>query len=138
MTSSTNTFSGAVAGVSLDVLSLGAASVTITGSPKSGTDDIRALLTGASGTQTGLANSIYTTMNGLSDNINGVVQTAINSYQQSIKNIDKSISAQFDRLNLLRQSLTRQFAVADAAIGQLNGQGTTLDGVIKSLQPRAN
>ncbi len=105
---------------------------------KAGTDDVRALLAGASGTQTGLANSIYTLMNGLSDTVNGVVQTAIAGYQQSIKNIDKSITAQFDRLNLLRQSLTRQFAVADAAIGQLNGQGTTLDGIIKSLQPRSN
>jgi len=94
--------------------------------------DVRALLTGTNG----LANSIAGQYSNLSDQISGVVQTAINGYKSSAAALDKTIAAQQDRLDTLRVSLQRRFAAADAAIGQLNGQGTTLGNVIKSLEPR--
>ena len=105
---------------------------------KTSFNDVKALLVGAGSTQTGLAQSIYTISNGLSDNVTGTVQTAIKGYEDSIKNISDSISSKLASLNKLRDSLTRQFAAADAAIGQLNGQNTALTNILKSLQPKDN
>lgn len=96
--------------------------------------DVRALLSGKAAGDTGLASTIFTTAENLSDGISGVVQMAVNGYQSSIKGIEKSVSEQQARLELLRVSLTRQFAAVDAAIGQLNNQGTALTSVMKSLQ----
>jgi flagellar hook-associated protein 2 len=93
--------------------------------------DVKALLAGKSGDQTGVANAVYNTVSKLSDG--GTVQSAIDGYQASVKRIDKSVSAQIERINDLRQSLTKQYAVADAAISQLNSQGTSLSSIIKSF-----
>ena len=49
-----------------------------------------------------------------------------------------SISKRLEAINRLRESLTRQFSAADAAIGQLNSQGTALTSIIKSLEPKNN
>jgi flagellar hook-associated protein 2 len=105
---------------------------------KSSFSDVRALFSGLTAGQTGLANSIYAASNSLSDSISGTVQTAIKGYTDSIRRLDDSIAAQQDRIDQLRDSLTRQFAAVDAAIGQLNNQGTALSNIIKSLQPRDN
>jgi flagellar hook-associated protein 2 len=98
--------------------------------------DVQALLSGKTASQTGLAHSIYDTYSKLSDSLTGVVQTAIKGYQDSIKSLDKSIAARLARLDTLRDVLTRQFAAADAAISQLNGQSTALASLIKALEPR--
>lgn len=103
---------------------------------KTSFDDVKALLVGKSSTQTGLAQSIHTTSNALSNTITGTVQTAIKGYEDSIKTMSDSISTKLESLNRLRDSLTRQFAAADAAIGQLNGQNTALTSILKSLEPR--
>lgn len=103
---------------------------------KASFDDVKALLVGKSSTQTGLAQSFHTTSNALSNTISGTVQTAIKGYEDSIKNMSDSISTKLESLNRLRDSLTRQFAAADAAIGQLNGQNTALTSILKSLEPR--
>lgn len=95
--------------------------------------DVKALLSGQTTSQTGLANSIYDSYTRLSDKITGVVQTAINGYQDSIKTLGKSIDHQLTLLGTLRDTLNRQFAAADAAIGQLNGQGTALTSILNSL-----
>ncbi|MDX2030124.1 MAG: flagellar filament capping protein FliD [Blastocatellia bacterium] len=98
--------------------------------------DVQALFSGQADGDVGLANSIYDAVNALSDSITGTVQTAIDGYASSVKRIEQNINQQLQRLNTLRSTLTRQFAAADAAINQLNGQGTSLTTVLKSLEPR--
>lgn len=102
---------------------------------KNDPDDVKAFLYGAAEGQQGLFNSFTTVAKGLSDSITGSVQTAITGYQSSITSLNARISDRIASLSRLRESLTRQFSIADAAIGQLNGQGTALSNIIKSLQP---
>jgi len=99
--------------------------------------DVKALLSGTSG-HTGLFTSINTVCDQLSDNVTGLVQHAITGYKTSIQTLNKSISDQTARINLLRDSLTRQFAVVDSAINQLNSQGSTLSSIISSLKPKSS
>jgi flagellar hook-associated protein 2 len=99
--------------------------------------DVKALLSGANGA-TGLFNSINTSLSNLSNDVTGVVQTAINGYQSSIKSLSRSIADQTARISVMRSSLTLQFAKVDAAIGQINSQGTALTAIIDSLKPRTN
>jgi len=96
--------------------------------------DVQALFAGKADDQTGLATSLLT----ISTNLSSNVESAITGFDASVSAITKSIEAQQSRLDALRTSLTRQFSVADAAIGQLNGQGTALTSIIKSLEPRTN
>lgn len=105
---------------------------------KSNPDDVKALLYGKVEGQTGLFNSIHELTKGLSDSVTGSVQNSITGYQNSVKSLNESISKRLESLNSLRDSLTRQFAAADAAIGQLNNQGTALTNIIKSLEPKSN
>ncbi len=98
------------------------------------TGDVRALLFGKTADETGVFQSSFTITNGLSDSITGSVQTAISGYQSSVKTLNNTIANRTETLNRMRDSLSRRFAAADAAIGQLNGQGTSLTGIIKSLQ----
>ena len=100
--------------------------------------DVRSLLYGKTATDTGIFQAAYALSNNLSDNITGSVQTAINGYQSSVKNINDTIASRTEILNRLRDSLTRQFAAADAAIGQLNGQNSSLSNLIKTLQSNSN
>lgn len=108
------------------------------GKLKTSFGDVQALLSGKSATDKGLAHSILTSYEGLGNATTGMVQNAIGGYAASIKSIDDNILNQQARIDALRVSLTRQFAAADAAIGQLNGQNTALGNIIKSLQPRDN
>ena len=103
---------------------------------KTNPDDVKALLYGKTEGQTGIFNSIQELTSGLSDSVTGSVQTAITGYQNSVKSLNESISNRLEGLNRLRDLLTRQFSAADAAIGQLNNQGTALTSIIKSLEPR--
>lgn len=105
---------------------------------KTNPDDVKAFLYGATDGQEGLFESFTTVAKGLSDSITGSVQTAINGYQSSVKTLNTRISERLASLTRLRESLTRQFSIADAAINQLNGQGTALSNVVKSLQPSNN
>ena len=101
-------------------------------------EDVRSLLYGKTESDTGIFQQVESLTKSLGDNITGSVQTAITGYESSISNLGKTISSRLDNINRLRDSLTRQFAAADAAIGQLNGQGTALTNIIKSLEPRDN
>ena len=98
--------------------------------------DVQALLAGQSASYTGIAGSLHAAYDKLSDDVTGVVKTAINGYQDSIKRTEKTIADQLARLNNLRQSLNRQFSLADAAIGQLNGQSTQLTAILDALKPK--
>jgi flagellar hook-associated protein 2 len=100
--------------------------------------DVQALLSGKTESQKGIAHQLKDANSKLSDDITGLVKQAIDGYKDSIKRTDRNIQDQFARLNNLRESLTRQFAVADAAINQLNGQNTTLTNVLNSLKPKTS
>jgi flagellar hook-associated protein 2 len=95
--------------------------------------DVRALLYGATTGQTGIFQNFHTILSGMSDTASGSVQTAITGYESSVKSMNTSISNKMEALARLKDSLTRQFAAVDAAIGQLNSQGTALSSVISSL-----
>lgn len=105
---------------------------------KNNYEDVRALVLGKTAGQTGVFQKAFAVSSSLSDNINGTVQTAINGFQSSVKSLNNTIASRTEIVNRLRDSLTRQFAAADAAIGQLNGQGSALSNVIKSLQGSDN
>lgn len=100
--------------------------------------DVRALLYGETSAESGIFQNAYALSKNLSDDITGSVQTAIKGYQSSVKNLNDTIADRTEMLDRLRDSLTRRFSVADAAIGQLNGQNTSLTNVIKSLQSNKN
>lgn len=101
-------------------------------------DDAVALLAGRTPNNVGLADQILAAASSLSDQVAGTVQLAIKGYTDSVSRLDRLIADNQARLDRLRQSLTRQFAVVDAAISQLNGQGTALGNIIRSLQPQQN
>lgn len=108
-------------------------STVLSNALKNNLSDVQALLFGKTSNDKGLANSITDVANGLSDSISGVVQSAINGHNSSISNIEQSITQQQTRLTLLRATLSRQFSAADAAIGQLNGQGSSLTSILNAF-----
>lgn len=100
---------------------------------KSHPDDVKALLFGAADAQEGLFEKFNTVAKNLSDSITGSVQNAITGYQSSVTGLNAHISDRLTALQQLKATLTKRFSVADAAIGQLNGQGTALGNIITSL-----
>ncbi|MEQ1604144.1 MAG: flagellar filament capping protein FliD [Pyrinomonadaceae bacterium] len=100
---------------------------------KNNPDDVKALLFGAADAQEGLFETFNTVSKNLSDSITGSVQNAIKGYQSSVTGLNARISDRLAALQLLKTTLTNRFSVADAAIGQLNGQGTALTNIITSL-----
>lgn len=101
---------------------------------KNSLSDVRALFAGKTDSDSGLASSLVD----ISSNMSGYVQTAITGFDASIDQLSNHIADQQTRLSALRDSLTRQFAIADAAIGQLNGQNTSLTSILKSLEPKSS
>ena len=95
--------------------------------------DVQALLYGATENDTGIFHEFESIANALGDDITGSVQVAIEGYQTSIESTNSTIESRLQYIEQLNQSLIRQFAAADAAIGQLNGQGAALNGIIDSL-----
>jgi flagellar hook-associated protein 2 len=89
-------------------------------------NDVKYLLSGKAADNKSLGDFLTENLSRLSDGVTGVVQTAVKGYQDSIRRIDRNVADQLERINLLRLSLSKQFAAADAAINQLNGQGTQL------------
>lgn len=101
---------------------------------KSNPDDVKALLFGKTSSDKGIFQNFHTVSSGMSDSITGSVQNSIKGYESSLKNLNNNITQRLESINRLRTSLTKQFSVADALIGQLNGQNTAITNVIKSLQ----
>jgi flagellar hook-associated protein 2 len=97
-------------------------------------DDVRALIVGKTSENTGIFAGVHTIFDNLSDDVTGTVQAAITGCQDSIKSLTKSIADQTQRVSELRAILTRQFSRVDAAIGQLNSQGSTLTSIITAMQ----
>lgn len=104
-------------------------SAALTQSLSTSFTDTRALFSGLGSTNTGLANKFHSAFKNLSDDVTGIVKTAITGNENSIKRLNTSIADQLARVSALRQSLSRQFAAADAAISQLNNQGTSLTNI---------
>jgi flagellar hook-associated protein 2 len=101
---------------------------------KSSPDDVKALLFGKDGGHDGIFQKFTTSSKGFSDSVTGTVQNAINGYTSSVKSLNENITNRMATLARLKTSLTRQFSIADAAIGQLSGQGSALGNIMKSLQ----
>ncbi len=101
-------------------------------------DDVKALLFGKTSSDSGIFNGFHKLAAGMSDSITGSVQSAITGYVSSVNSLSKTIADRMETLNRLRDSLTKQYSVADAAIGQLNGQQTSLTNIMTSLQPKSN
>jgi flagellar hook-associated protein 2 len=97
--------------------------------------DVQAFLFGANGKK-GFFNPLQVTFSNLSDNVTGLVHNAITGYDTSIQKLNKTILDQTQRINALKDSLTKQFAEIDSAINQLNQQGTTLSTIMNALQPK--
>ncbi|HEV7644454.1 MAG TPA: flagellar filament capping protein FliD [Pyrinomonadaceae bacterium] len=100
--------------------------------------DVRALLYGATASDTGIFQGIHKISSGMSDAATGSIQSAITGYESSIRSMNTSISKKMEAIARLRESLTRQFAAVDAAIGQINSQGTALSSIMTSLQNASN
>ena len=103
---------------------------------KTNADDVRSLLFGKTENDKGIFQQVFNSSGGLSNSVTGSVQNAINGYESSVKSLNSSINVRLEQINLLRESLTRRFAAADAAIGQMNGQNTSLTNIINSLRPK--
>lgn len=101
---------------------------------RSNPDDVKALIFGKEESDTGIFESFFKASSGLSDSVTGSVQNAIQGYESSLQTLNSNITKRTEALGRLRTSLIKQFSVADAAIGQLNNQGSALENVIKSLQ----
>lgn len=105
---------------------------------ENGIEDVRALFSGKASGNKGIANEIHTAYKNLSDDVTGIVRKAITGNEDSIKRLEKSVAAQLERISSLRQSLSRQFAAADAAINQLNSQGTSLTNIFTAQNNASN
>lgn len=100
---------------------------------KSNTEDVRALLFGKTESDKGIFQNFSTVSKGLSDSAKGSVATAITGYENSIKSMNDTISKRTENINALKASLTKKFSAADAAIGVLNSQQTSITNLIKSM-----
>ncbi len=87
-------------------------------------DDVKTLLTGASGLAAQVGNVIngYTRSGGSIDGAENRLQSTISSYDMRIQTLES-------RLSLREQDLQRQFAAADEAISQLSSQISALNGL---------
>ena len=105
---------------------------------KTGSEDVKSLLFGKTVSQKGIFQGLSAIAESLSNTTTGAVQTAINGYQSSVESIGDTVTNRLEILSRLRDTLTRQYAAADSAIGLLNGQNTTLTNILKSLQSNSN
>jgi flagellar capping protein FliD len=69
---------------------------------------------------------------GISDDITGSVRAAITGYESSVTSLNKTIADRTDVISKLRDALTKRYSTADAAIGQLNAQQTSLTTIMTS------
>ena len=85
-------------------------------------DDVKTLLTGASGLAAQVSNAInnYSGSGGSIDGAENRLQSTISSYDARIQTLESQLS-------LREQDLQRQFAAADEAISQLNSQVNALN-----------
>lgn len=95
--------------------------------------DLRALLFGKTTAEKGVFQNLSTISKGLSDSVTGSVQAAITGYESSISALNTTISKRSENIAALRVSLTKRFSAADAAIGLLNSQQSSLTSLAKSL-----
>lgn len=96
--------------------------------------DVRSLLYGNEIDQVGVFERGFEILNDISDSITGSVQNAINGYESTVRNLNETIAKRTELLESMRDILTRRFAAADAAIGQLNNQGSAITNFMKTLQ----
>lgn len=101
-------------------------------------EEVRSLFYGSTDEQIGVFETAYRVLNDVSDSITGSVQTAITGFESTVKNLNETIAKRTAMLENMRDILTRRFAAADAAIGQLNNQGSAISNFMKTLQSGNN
>ena len=103
---------------------------------KTNAEDIRALVFGKTTADKGIFQNLHGVSSGLSDSVTGSVQTAISGYESSVKSMNETISKRVENIAALKVSLTKKFSAADAAIGLLNSQQSSLTNIVKSLSSK--
>lgn len=103
---------------------------------KTNSDDIRALLFGKTTNDSGIFQNLAGVSKGLSDSVTGSVAAAITGYENSIKSLNETISKRAENIAALKVSLTKRFSAADAAIGLLNSQQSSIANIVKSLSSK--
>lgn len=103
---------------------------------KNNSEDIRALIFGKTTADSGIFQNFAGVSKGLSDSVTGSVVTAITGYENSIKSLNETITKRSENLAALKVSLTRRFSAADAAIGLLNSQQSSLTNIVKSMSSK--
>lgn len=103
---------------------------------KTNAEDIRALVFGKTTADKGIFQNLHSVSSGLSDSVTGSVQTAISGYESSVKSMNETISKRVENIAALKVSLTKKFSAADAAIGLLNSQQSSLTNIVKSLSSK--
>ncbi len=85
------------------------------------------------GTVAGFAARIQTVAKNASNSVDGSLTTSINSRQTGISRMQDSISDWDNRLELRKDTLTRQFASLETALNKMNSQSGWLSSQISSL-----
>lgn len=101
-------------------------------------ENVRSLFYGATDEKIGVFETAHRVLNDVSDSITGSVQTAITGFESTVKNLNDTIAKRTALLENMRDILSRRFAAADAAIGQLNNQGSAITNFMKTLQSGNN
>lgn len=84
-------------------------------------------------TNTGFADRLAVAGEFVSEAYDGLLSSAINGRKSTIDDLNDRIDAWDTRLELRRQTLTRQFTALETALGQMNSQSSWLAGQIASL-----
>jgi flagellar hook-associated protein 2 len=87
----------------------------------------------ATTTTGGFATRVQTVAKGASDSVNGSVTTAINGRTAGIDRMQDSIDDWDLRLELRRDTLTRQFSALESALSRMNSQSSWLAGQLSAL-----
>jgi flagellar hook-associated protein 2 len=96
--------------------------------------DVRALFAG-SGDTPGLAGLMKTAADAMTRSGNGLVAGQTESLQRSVESLSRRTEDVTARLELRRESLIRQFARMEEALGRIQSQGDWLSSQIKAMRP---
>jgi flagellar hook-associated protein 2 len=81
----------------------------------------------------GLAQSLQTVLDDLTDSVDGTVTKQIKSVEDQIDTLDDRILAMEDRIDAEMERLQEQFIAMDMAISNMNSQMETLSQLLSSL-----
>ena len=74
----------------------------------------------------GIAERIYTTIDGFTDSVDGLIKARTDSFDDRIRRMDRQIEQKELRLEQFEERQRQRFAALEAPIGQLQAQGDAL------------